>query len=193
MRRTSWIVLVGVAVASGGCGGDDDGDSASFDAAVEADARPRPDAAPRPDAEPAACPDAFVPNALAGMVVGQNGARAGLHIDLANANLVTVAYSETTEVDTDFPLSAVLQLPNVGAGYHVDIISRSAERAFIASAGTLRFTTACMAGATGTLTDVTLVEVDQTSGMPKAGGCTQVLPSPTTFVFGDACPTLSVP
>ena len=71
--------------------------------------------------------------------------------------------------------------------------ARSAERAFIASAGTLRFTTACMTGATGTLTDVTLVEVDQTNGMPRPGGCTQVLPSPTTFAFGNACPTLSAP
>jgi hypothetical protein len=58
---------------------------------------------------------------------------------------------------------------------------------FLATAGTLRLTSACDAGIAGVLSNVTAIEIDLFSGLaPIAGGCTLVVPS-VTFEIG-ACP-----
>jgi hypothetical protein len=110
-------------------------------------------------------------------------------------NAVAIAYMvDSTPLEQDIPLTATPTVPNVAAAYDVDIASMNAHAAYIASQGTIRFTSACAEGASGTLTDVVLVEatVDLTSPIPSGGvvpgGCTITVPSPTTFSFGAACP-----
>jgi hypothetical protein len=58
---------------------------------------------------------------------------------------------------------------------------------YIATQGTVTFTSACADGIAGTLTDVVLSEVDIGSGTVIEGGCTQTLAASLTFNFG-SCP-----
>ena len=138
---------------------------------------------------PCACPPDFMPPQLAGMIVNQMGFFAGLHFDFQSSTAITVAYDPAnTPLDTELELSSgSLTMPLVNAAFDVDPFAQTARTLYGASEGTVSFSSACAEGITGTLTDVVLVELDQTSGAPVPNGCTQTMPSPTTFNFGQAC------
>jgi predicted small secreted protein len=138
---------------------------------------------------PCACPPDFMPQQLAGQIISQMGFFAGLHFDLNSGSAITVGYDPVnTALDTDIVLSSdSLTMPLVGAAFEVDPFAQSVRTAYTAVEGTINFTRACDVGIGGTLTDVVLVEVDQTTGAQIPGGCTQTMPTPTAFDFGEAC------
>ncbi len=138
---------------------------------------------------PCACPPQFVPASLSGSIQSIMGVTVGAYIDFAGPNLATIGYDPAaTTLDTPIALTGAATLPNVGAGYQINVSTFIPHTAYLASSGTIEFDTACAAGITGTLSDVVLTEVDTATGALLPGGCTLTLEETVPFSFGGACP-----
>jgi hypothetical protein len=119
---------------------------------------------------------------LSGGVVDVMGITTALHLE-PGLNMFTIAYDPSnTPLGEDIPLTPV-GLPRVGAGFRVDPGTLRPRTAYVATSGAINFSTAVSDGATGSLTEVVLVEADATTGAPVASGCTLTVPSPATFFF----------
>ncbi len=95
-----------------------------------------------------------------------------------------------TELDTDIDLSTVTGLvPSVGLGHNIDTNTFMPQGQYRATAGTLRFSTACLTGATGEVTNATFEAVSgdltDPNPTPIEGGCSFM--ASFTFSVGEAC------
>jgi hypothetical protein len=148
------------------------------------------------DAEACTCPDPFIPASItpSGFDQVRDDIVPGVTVALVpmlsggKINAFIVGYDDTTPIGEDIVLDGGLTVPNAAAAFDVDQASLSARTAYQVTAGTLRFTSACLAGAQGTLTDATFAEVTQE--LPPtvvAGGC-QFSAATVAFRIGSACP-----
>jgi hypothetical protein len=110
-----------------------------------------------------ACAPAFIPATVTpggfDMFQGMGGAQIAIGpvFDQAGIHPIIVGYTATTPLATDIDLStvAVGDLPFIAAGYRVDTMTFTTDAAFLATAGTLRLTSACATDIEGTLTNAT--------------------------------------
>ncbi len=110
-----------------------------------------------------ACAPPFIPATVAPGGFDQFQAMGGAQIaigpvfDAAGIHPIVIGYSAATPLGTDIDLSTVTvgTLPFVAAGYRVDTMTFTTDAAFVATAGTLRLTSACATDVAGTLTDAT--------------------------------------
>jgi len=96
--------------------------------------------------------------------------------------------TQTTGEDIALPATGLT--PTVGYGFNIDINTMAIQTPYLATGGTINFTTACSVGATGTITDATFGQVMsllQLPPVPVANGCT-IDASTFTFTVGDPCP-----
>jgi hypothetical protein len=144
---------------------------------------------------PCACPEAFVPaeidadapfgqmRVVQDTTIGFGGFFAGDRIDA-----LVVAFDGETPIGMDFALTAAIQTPGVIAAYDVDVQAGTAHTAYAVDSGTLNLSAACAEGVAGVLTDVTLVEIDATTGVVVDGGCSFMVPTIDFAIGGDCAP-----
>jgi len=142
-----------------------------------------------------ACAPGFVPASVSSSIVlNMGGISAGI-APLAGAitNLAVIGYmsSFNAQVDTDYTLTGALTGPIAAAGYDVNIQTSEASVAYVATAGTLRFSQICkdannaLVGLQGTLTGATFSAVeDLFNPVPIPNGCAFDAPATVTFEFG---------
>jgi hypothetical protein len=141
------------------------------------------------------CPASFLPanldQGLQEMVTDQfPGAYVALYPFITDViNIAAVGYPVMgTQIGMDYTLTDQLGTPPFfAAGYNVDIQTQTAQAAYYATSGTLNFTTACMVGASGTLTNATFQAVESiTNPVIDPNGCTFTVDM-LTFDIGAPC------
>ncbi len=145
-----------------------------------------------------ACAPPFIPATVApggfDQFQGQGGAQIAIGPVFDNAGIhpIIVGYTAATALNTDIDLSTVTvgDLPFVAAGYRVDTTTFTTDAAFVATAGTLRLTSACATDVEGTLTNATFRGV--TGGlmdpMVDPNGCMFTGVTMTFHISTAACP-----
>jgi hypothetical protein len=145
-----------------------------------------------------ACAPPFIPATVAPGGFDQFQSQGGALIaigpvfDAAGIHPMIIGYTATTPLATDIDLSTLTvgNLPFVAAGYRVDTATLTTDAAFVATAGTLRLTSACATDVEGTLTDATFRGV--TGGlmnpMVDLNGCMFTGVTMTFHISTAACP-----
>jgi hypothetical protein len=114
---------------------------------------------------------------------------------LSGINALIFGYDASNPLDTDIDLATVPlgSTPFVAAGVGLDIQAMTLDTQYVATAGTLRFTTLCDTEIQGTLTNATFNGVslgDITSGeipMVDPDGCVIQVPSLAFHVVTTPC------
>jgi hypothetical protein len=142
---------------------------------------------------PCACPAAFIAATIDPSFGDQvtDQFMEGVHVGLAPIlgspiDLFLVGYTDETPVGTDLELTGALEAPFAGAGYDVDIQSRTVHTSYQVISGTLHLDTACAAGASGTLSNAVFAETTQAVPPEVVEGGCQFTVDSTEFTIGVA-------
>ena len=146
---------------------------------------------------PCSCPEGFIPDTVNVALATVNDTYLPpLTVALAplfpegRTDLLLVGYiAGVTPLDEPLTIPGGFEPPALAAGFDVDlgVDPPRAHGSYLATAGTVQFTSACSVGATGTATNVTFSEVSQADGSEILGGCSFTVET-VSFALGAECP-----
>jgi hypothetical protein len=146
----------------------------------------------------ACAPTTFIPATIAPGMFDQFQPAGGLTIAIGptfgagGINPVVLGYAADVPLATDIDLSTIPigDAPFVAALYRFDVGTMATDAAYVATAGTLRLTSACGSDVEGTLTGATFRGVNGglMNPMIDPAGCTITVPTMTFHISTAPCP-----
>jgi len=146
----------------------------------------------------ACAPTTFIPATIEPGGFDQFQAAGGLTIAIGptfgsgGINPIIIGYAANVPLATDIDLSTIPigDAPFVAAAYRFDVGSMATDAAYVATAGTLRLTSACGSNVQGTLTGATFRGVNGgvMDPMVDPAGCTITVPTLTFHISTAPCP-----